>query len=75
MKFVEILIAMVLSGITGFTNAQDDYAELDWDRTYLGPDSSYSEPAVLELDKSGNIYVGLNDGVINRTDITYTLYT
>jgi hypothetical protein len=38
-----------------------DYAEVEWSREYLGPDSLNSTSKALEIDKWGNVYVAVDD--------------
>ena len=53
------LLLLLVSWSSIYT--QTDYAELDWVRTYIGPDSNNSVSKGMALDKEGNIYVAVDD--------------
>ena len=60
-----LIFLLLLLVSWGNIYSQTDYAELEWVRTYIGPDSINSISKGMVLDKKGNIYVAIDDRAIN----------
>jgi hypothetical protein len=55
-----LMFNLVTCLLEGNIYAQD-YAEVEWIRKYIGPDSINAVPKALEIDKQGNVYVAVDD--------------
>jgi len=60
MKIAKLFIALFVININAYAQ-KEDYAELEWAKTFIGPDSNNSVSKGMALDKEGNIYVAVDD--------------
>jgi hypothetical protein len=68
-KIAKLFIALLIININAYAQ-EEDYAEVEWIRTYIGPDSVNSVSKGMALDKEGNIYVAVDD--VATTDSGYS---
>ena len=69
MKIAKLFIVLFVFNINAYAQ-EEDYAEVEWIRTYIGPDSVNSVSKGMTLDNEGNVYVAIDD--VAATDSGYS---